>query len=956
MAVVYLAHDRRHDRPVALKLLHPELSATLGPERFLREIKLTAALQHPHILPVFDSGEAADRLWYAMPYIEGESLRDRLRREVQLPLAEALTTVKEVADALSHAHLHGIVHRDVKPENILLSRGQAFLADFGVARALDAAAYGRLTETGLALGTPSYMSPEQAAADGRLDARSDIYALGCVLFEMLAGQPPYTGPTAQSILARHAVDPVPSVRTVRSTVPQTVEDAITRALAKVPADRFATAAEFAQALTLPARHSRLAAGKTRRLWIVTVGAFALAAGAGALLVRSHTPVPSTLDADLVAVTPFDVVVPALHPWSEGLVDVLSRSLDGAGPLRTVSPTFTLKRWTGRADPISAAALGHRAGAGLVVFGALERSGRDSVRLRAEMLDLRDPSAHREVEVRGDTLRMDRLIDSLAVSLLRELGRTRPVGAVRQSPLGAHSLPALKAFLRGEQLYRRAQWDSALVQYDDAITLDSTFALAHQRMAWVGGWLPPSHHKYKSGEEYGRLASAFNHGLAPRDSMLIVVHTAQATVFDAVGSDTEHPDYFADKRRLLATLAEAQRRYPGDPEFWYASGESRWHANDPVVATNEEALDAFDRAIALDSGFAPAYYHLPGIAIAADLGDPTRARHYLAAFSRLNLEESETSSLRFAATLLDPEQARLPQTRRLIETAHPHRLFGAALEFFDAWPDSTETAVRLLRSLVASHHRSRDWSDPIERRRMLAFALTQRGHLREAYQLQPPFVVTERWWNPYIRLALLGAVPVDTAADVFRRALEADLSTGVAGLILVLPWWFAQHDTTALKRFVSRLDSLPRHDPAEPVHNSRQRYAAESARAYLTLLRGDSAGALRVFATLPDSTCGLVSCYAQKLTEARLLQAVGEDRRAIALLERWIGITGDLSVPDPMAVLELARLAETLGERDKALKSYRFVANTWRRSDSELQPYVEEARNGLVRLTGEPQGP
>jgi hypothetical protein len=245
---------------------------------------------------------------------------------------------------------------------------------------------------------------------------------------------------------------------------------------------------------------------------------------------------------------------------------------------------------------------------------------------------------------------------------------------------------------------------------------------------------------------------------------------------------------------------------------------------------------------------------------------------------------------------------------------------------------------------------------MERRRLLAFALTQRGHLREAYRLQPRFVVYERWWNPYIRLALLGTVPVDTAADVFRHALEGDLSTEVAGLILVLPWWFAQHDTTALKRFVARLDSLPRHDPAEPVHNSRQRYAAESARAYLRLVRGDSAGALRAFAALPDSTCGLVSCYAQKLTEARLLQAVGEDRLAIELLERWVGMQGDLSVPDPMAVLELARLAETVGERDKALKSYRFVANSWSHGDSELQPYVEEARGGLVRLTGEPHGP
>jgi tetratricopeptide (TPR) repeat protein len=617
---------------------------------------------------------------------------------------------------------------------------------------------------------------------------------------------------------------------------------------------------------------------------------------------------------------------------------------------------TLKRWTGRADPASAAALGRRTGAGLVVFGALDRSAADSVRLRAALLDLGDQGTPREVEVRGDTLRMDRLIDSLAVSLLRELGRTRPVGAVRQSPLGARSLPALKAFLRGEQFYRRARWDSALAQYDRAIAVDSTFALANQRMAWIRGWLPLSAVRYGPSEEYGRRASAFNHGLAPRDSLLIVVHALQATVFDAVNSDTEDLNYFVHKRRLFATFAQARRRYPGDPEFWYALGETRWHAFDPSVATDDDALEAFDRAIALDSAFAPAYHHLPGIAIAADLGDPTRARRYLAAFLRLNLQEDETTSLHLTATLLDPETAGLLETRRMIEAAHSRRLFVAALEYLNSWPDSAETAVRLLRSLAFSDHGSEDFTDPIERRRFLAFALTQRGHLRQALQLQPSFAVTERWQNPYVRLALLGAVPVDTAAWVFRRALERDLPEATIGLITVLPWWFDQGDTIALKLFASRLDSIDRRDPVKPVENPRRHYAAEAARAYLTLLRGDSVGALRAFAMLPDSTCGLVSCDAQKLTQARLLQAAGEERQAMELVERWVGLKTDLSPPDPLGVLELARLAERLGERDKAIRSYQFVTNVWRHADPELQGYVEEARSGLTRLVGESRQP
>jgi eukaryotic-like serine/threonine-protein kinase len=202
MATVYLARDLRHDRPIALKVLHPELASTLGPERFIREIKLAARLQHPHILTVLDSGEAGGLLWYTMPYVEGESLRDRLRREAQLPIEDATGIAREVGLALEYAHQHGVIHRDIKPENILLTTdGSTLVADFGIARALGAAGDG-LTETGMSIGTPAYMSPEQASAERDLGATTDIYSLGCVLYEMLAGEPPFTGRTPQAILAK----------------------------------------------------------------------------------------------------------------------------------------------------------------------------------------------------------------------------------------------------------------------------------------------------------------------------------------------------------------------------------------------------------------------------------------------------------------------------------------------------------------------------------------------------------------------------------------------------------------------------------------------------------------------------------------------------------------------------------------------------------------------------------
>jgi eukaryotic-like serine/threonine-protein kinase len=248
MATVYLAQDLRHDRKVALKLLRPELSAVIGAERFLAEIKLTANLQHPHILPLFDSGEADGFLFYVMPFVEGESLRSRLNREKQLPMADAVRIATEVASALDYAHRHGVVHRDIKPENILIHDGRALVADFGIALAASKAGGNRMTETGMSLGTPHYMSPEQAMGEREITARSDVYALGVVLYEMLTGDPPFSGSTAQAIVARVLTESPRPILPQRHTIPPHVEAAVMTALEKLPADRFGTAAEFAEAL------------------------------------------------------------------------------------------------------------------------------------------------------------------------------------------------------------------------------------------------------------------------------------------------------------------------------------------------------------------------------------------------------------------------------------------------------------------------------------------------------------------------------------------------------------------------------------------------------------------------------------------------------------------------------------------------------------------------------------
>ncbi|MBK6496534.1 MAG: serine/threonine protein kinase [Gemmatimonadetes bacterium] len=305
MATVYLAHDLKHDRDVAIKVLHPDLGAALGGERFLTEIRTTARLQHPHILPLLDSGEADGLLYYVMPLVTGETLRTRLERERQLPIAEAVRLAREVADALGYAHGLGVIHRDIKPENILLQGGHALVADFGIALAVQSAGGARMTQTGLSLGTPQYMSPEQAMGEKQIDARSDIYALGAVTYEMLVGEAPFTGPSVQAIVARLITEEPRALTTQRKAVPEHIEAAVLRALEKLPADRFATATEFAAALVdsgaasgYPTRatKSRVAAAppmprRTRALLAVMTGAALLGTGSAAWLATRKAPAP-----------------------------------------------------------------------------------------------------------------------------------------------------------------------------------------------------------------------------------------------------------------------------------------------------------------------------------------------------------------------------------------------------------------------------------------------------------------------------------------------------------------------------------------------------------------------------------------------------------------------------------------------------------------------------------------
>jgi serine/threonine-protein kinase len=928
MAVVYLARDLKLDRQVALKVMPPELAAALGADRFLREIRLTARLDHPHILPVLDSGEDAGLLWYTMPLVEGETLRARLRREVQLPVDEAVRLAREIADALVYAHEHGVIHRDIKPENILLSGGHSRVADFGVARALAEAGDSRLTETGMAVGTPAYMSPEQASG-GQVDARTDVYALGCVLYEMLTGEPPYVGPTPQAILMKRLSDPIPSARRLREGVSPALDHALTSALAKVPADRFRTAAELSAALVptsadtirIPTGHSR---SRRLPLALVAVAALLLAAVAAAQFWRSRTARPA-LDPDLLAVAPFDVLEPRLQLWREGLVDLLSRNLDGAGPLRTVPPTAVMRRWSGHADPLSASELGRRTGARLTVFGSLVPAGGDSVRVRATLLDIETSRPLAELELEDHAGRVDRLGDSLSVRILAELGRNRRLELTRVASLGSTSPAALKAFLQGEQWFRRAAWDSALANYERAVALDSGFALALWRLGRAVGWQRIGSDSLA--EALTLRAGALNRGLAPRDSLLVAV---DSMIIGGVRSTR------AGFSRLSGTALEATRRYPDDADAWQTLGEVYVHARQPVPL--RPALQAFDRAITLDSAYAPAYIH--AIELASSFHGIEVASRYAAEYLRRAPGDLTGEGIRLAFDLVSPPGGDTAAVRRRLELASPNVLLKAWLPVAGA-TDSGEVGVRIGRAFASSPETVDPWLPMEFRRAAEMITLVSRGHLREASQHWiPNFLFSSKI---LAILAMAGAYPVDSADARFGQWLRAgDLYGAVEGL----SWWAARGDLSSIERLRRLADSLASAAPDTALREMGI-FGARAAEGYLTLARRDTANALRLFESLPASFAADGS--QEFLTALRLRASRGEDGRVLQEVEEWMAVW---PVTDAWRQLEGARAAERLGERERGARAYQYVVDAWRHADPELQPYVEEARQGLLRLTAE----
>ncbi|NNG16764.1 MAG: protein kinase, partial [Gemmatimonadales bacterium] len=788
----------------------------------------------------------------------------------------------------------------------------------------------------VALGTPAYMAPEQAADDPEIDHRADIYAVGVLGYEILTGRPPFADMPPQQVLSAQVTQQPTQVRKTRADIPSPLATLVMKCLEKKPEARFQSADELLarlEAMTTPSggitpigsRPFRAVMGGRRSLTL-GIAAAVLVALAGVLWLQSRS-VPR-LDPDLLVIAPFDVLDTDLELWREGLVDVLSASLDGAGALRTVSPTAVIQRWTGRAEASSARQLGRSLGAGLAVYGRLIASGQDSVRLSATLLDVGVGQAIGEMELRDSTAHVDRLADSLAVRLLSELGRRDPSGALRSTSFGSSSPTALRAFLQGERQYRLSNWDSATAYYGRATQLDTAFALAFSRLGAVVGWRRGG----RGSARFALQAGALNHGLAPRESLLVAADSVEAALLWFDGDSTS----WSHLGRLFTTLDRAIGLYPGDPGSWYRLGEARYRWGAYVGATSEQTLTPFIRALELDPGFAPAY--IPLIALNLGMGRVDSARRVMSSYLDLDATGSIADGVRLAASLLDArERGRAGDDAAALDTLSVEAL-QTSWSTLSRAADSAESGIRVARELLEKAPNRR--ASLAQRR--VAWSLAFRGHIREAYEISDTSDV-----DLYTEMALLNVIPDDSVALVCQSWLTKRHGVGIYP---ALPWWAAQGDTLSLGRAVVQWEDFIQGGLLSPSDTAEVNYARAAASAYLAVARGDTALALGLFANLPDWPRR--GAYRERLTHARLLAASERVQEAAHILDQVsVPLNTDPRPGEVIWMLEHARIQERLGNLGAASRVYAYVANAWFDADSELQPTVREAHAALDRFTG-----
>ena len=956
MSRVFIARDTRLERDVVVKLLSPELAQELSVERFGREIALAAALQHANIVPVLSAGVTGDGLpFYLMPFVDGASLRDRVGGTRTMPIAEVLLVLNDVARALAYAHGRGVVHRDIKSDNVMLSGGAALVTDFGIAKAMsssrtaasDSQSDGQLTRMGTSLGSPAYMAPEQGAGDPDTDHRADIYALGAMAYELLTGSTPFGDRPAHAQLIAHLSEaPVP-VATRRPDVPEPLAQLVMRCLEKDPADRPQQAADVLELLADAASAARVgttgqyAAGATasspvasaaatprRSTRGVVIGGIALAAVAAVAWFATRGPAKAAgPDASLVAVMPFAVRDASLNVWREGLVDILSRSLDGAGALRSVSPSMSIAQSPERADVTTATALGTSLGAGLVLFGDISPLGKDSVRLRAALVNVADSAVRHEVDVSGSMLRIDALADSLALRLLRAMGSTGSLAeGARISSMGTSSLVALKSYLQGQQFYRRGVADSSLAAFESAVATDSTFSLAWRGVA--ASYIRNGREAEPAAQAALDRAIRYFRGGSTRDSLLLRGDALRLAVARRTPLVNEAIADIPSLGELFATLRESVRRYPGDAEMWLELGDAGYHFGELYGVPDTTVLRDFRQVIALDSMMLVPYFHAYTLAIRA--GRFREAATYARGMARMMAPEA-AAFYNLHASVLDSAPAFNSTARTALDTL-PAQFVVAILREFDAVPEASALSLAIVTQQSARLAANPALPDSAAFARVVLLAQARRGQA-----VKTPQILS---FADRAQLAVMGQLP---AADVLTEA-RALVTVQPTSLSSAFALFASARDTASMQALVGAFDSVD--VQARARGQGRVAHYGDVARAFLALARADSATALRGLLALPIEMCSGAPCAA--LTTTTLLVQAKRDADAARLLDRALPTAMPQLNVTPL-MLKRAEIAERLGDRATARKWYARVVAQWSGGDAPVQGMVNIARTGLARV-------
>jgi len=900
-------------------------------------------LQHPHILPLLDSGEAAGFLYYVMPYLEGQSLRQLMDEKGPLSLAQALRITNDLAEALDAAHQIGVVHRDVKPENVMLSGGHAVLMDFGIARAVGAAG-SEITGSGLVVGTPLYMSPEQAVGSADLDGRSDVYSLATVTYEMLAGHAPFAGSLPESVMARKLAEEVPPLSGSRPDIPPNISQALAQGLMRSAEDRTATAGELSRSMkfdgTVPAGVSGPGIKLAGWISLITTVVFGITAvGRGAL------PAAPDLSPSKVAVLPFEVrgSDPTL---GAGVASLLSTKLDGAGALVVVEPR-TLTGVVDRQGDLTlevARSLGRRFGAGLLVMGDLLQVGED-LKISATLYGA-DERVRASRTVQGPNADLFELVDQLAAALLVEIAEAGAPRVNRIAGVTTGSLAAYKAYLAGDEAYRHGRYQPAIAAFQRAVDLDTTFALAYYRLSLAAEWNLLGDLSQRAAESAVRHASR----LSDRDRQMLAAFLMRRS---------------GDNARAEKAYREVLGTYPDDLDALIDLGEILFHANPLRGRSFREAEQAFGRVLEFDPSHSTTLLHMARI-MARD-GRLAEMDAFVDRFVAQAPEGDRTLEVRALQAYAHQDTATQRSLRSRLQVA-PDETVALALWSVANYALHIEGADQLAQELTAP------WRSPPAR----ALGLTWRAHLAAArgrWQAAMEFI--SHIEDPGLALeqrALLANVPFapvpwDSLVALRQqlRGLDPD-SIGRSGSNSIvlnvndelhpeIRWYFLGllsarlSDTAAARRYAAELRRLP---PGLSSNTSQD--FALSVQATIALAQGSPERALEALEEASRWTWygqTMASPYFSQVRErylqAEALIALGRDEEALAWLDSMTEMSPFELAYLPLVHLRCGEVFERLDQPDRAIQEYQALLSLWGRADPEVLPMVDQVVNRIARL-------